>query len=242
MNEMHKWRLPAAGEERQEDAAFADAAAMEAVWARRAASLRASRAAQRAAGAAASGSRALIARLGRQRFALPIEAVTGIIPMRAVQQPVPIPGAPSAFLGLLVVHGEVRPVFAADALFGADRGADEVEEPGRDAAGAVEGGTHVILLRPMAASGEDEIVGLRFDRAEETVLLPAMAIEAGAAAAGRFVRYIENASGDDGAAALIVDVPALLAYLRGGGSEAAPSGGGARRSEAPSRIEGEEDR
>lgn len=157
--------------------------------------------------AAASG-RLLLVSAGAERFALPLAAVGGVLPVAAYPH-TPVPGAGRGLLGLIGVRGGAPlPLFDAAELLGAPASGNA----------PVDGG-HVVLLREPGAragagAGAGAAVGLRFDRAEGVAEASAYAAAGGGGAGAAVVLTPRPPA--EGAAVTLIDPERLLAGLRAG--------------------------
>ena len=162
--------------------------------------------------------RGVVAQIGAQRFAVPLSDVTEIIPLPTGTTGTPIPGAPPEFWGLILVRGEVRPVFDLGRLLSVAERTDTGE---REDAG------HVIFVRSRGTQRENEILGLRTDRVEGIVQLPEsdtmVPSSEGTTGHGRFVTHSVTVS-EETPLLQIIDIPTLLLYLRGGSEDDTTSG------------------
>lgn len=159
--------------------------------------------------------RGVVVLVGAQRFAVPMDAVTEVIPLPIGAAGTMVPGAPVEFWGLIMVRGEVRPVFDLGRLLNIVEPAI-IEER--------EGAGHVLFVRSGDGLRDSELLGLRADRVEGIVLLPESDTMTGSSEMtighGRFVSRSVTVS-EETPLLQIVAIPALLAYLRGGNDDAA---------------------
>ncbi|HVK03304.1 MAG TPA: CheW domain-containing protein [Armatimonadaceae bacterium] len=160
--------------------------------------------------------RCLIARSSGQLYAFPLEAVAEVLETAEEARLCPVPDAPPAFWSLVVVRGEVRPVFDARAILPGNPG------PESDRAGNGTAGRHLIMLRPSGSAAAtvtvggdfgEHTVGLVVDRIEETVAGRVESLT-GVAADSTLLTGHLTVPGSD-ATALVIDIPALLRLLRG---------------------------
>lgn len=129
----------------------------------------------------------LVFRLGAERYALPLADVREVL---RLSDPVPVPGAPSAILGVVAVRGEIRPVVDLSRVVGLP-----LEEGGESRYGLLVGRgpvevafavREVETIEPishdaLAAPGVSDHLDPRFARFLEGVLpglLPLMSVEA----------------------------------------------------------------
>jgi purine-binding chemotaxis protein CheW len=66
--------------------------------------------------AAATGARALVFKVGRERYGLDLEALFEVLPF---EHCTPVPGAPLELVGVINVHGEIRSVVSLASMLGA---------------------------------------------------------------------------------------------------------------------------
>ena len=157
-----------------------------------------------------SEDRFIVFRCGAHRFALPLQSVTEVVPLSPGQSGTLVPGASAEFWGLLLVRGEVCPVFDANPLLSLPTA--------HDGSAMLASNGHIVFIRSIDRAQDTDIVGLKVDRVENVVTLSekdAHLVGEGGAHKGRFVQSLQTDDAGRGSL-LFLDVNALLTYLRGG--------------------------
>lgn len=164
-----------------------------------------------------SEDRYVVIRCADQRFAIPLKTVSEVLPLTVGQKGTMVPEAPAAFWGLLLVRGEVRPVFDFQQLLSVSASSTD---PWTDTNTG-----HIVFVRLTYHGQDRETVGLKVDRVENIIVVSeadAHSTQAGGVRPSRFVQRVQTDDAD-ARSLFFLDVTALLTYLRGDTPESSAS-------------------